>query len=73
MTTHQVVQIAQDVYAEEGGADRQDVKVELVVGEHTDVLDAVHVAVDLPLQVGHAPAPVDEEEPDAEENLQDGT
>jgi hypothetical protein len=42
----------------------------LVVGQHAFVLEAVDVAVDLPLQVGHPPAPVDEEQSDGEDDLQ---
>ena len=37
MTRHQVVEVAENVDAEEGGADGQDVEVELVVWQNTGV------------------------------------
>ena len=37
MSTDQVVQVAEDVDAEQRGAHRQDVEVELVVGQHAHV------------------------------------
>ena len=40
-----------------------------MVGQDALVLEAVDVAVDLPLQVWHAPAPVDQEEPDRQNDL----
>ena len=37
VSTDQVVQVAEDVDAEQRGAHRQDVEVELVVGQHAHV------------------------------------
>ena len=37
MSTDQVVEVAEDVDAEQRGAHRQDVEVELMVGQHTHV------------------------------------
>ena len=37
MSTDQVVEVAEDVDAEQRGAHRQDVEVELVVGQHAHV------------------------------------
>ena len=42
---------------------------DLMVGQDALVLEAVDVAVDLPLQVRHAPAPVDQEKPDRQNDL----
>ncbi len=68
----QVVHVAQDVDAEEGRRDGEDVEVELVVGENAAVEESVDVALDLPFEVGHPPAEVDEEERDGEDDLQAG-
>ena len=69
---YEVVEVAKDVDAEECGGDSQDVPVELVVGQDAGVTEAVDVALDLRVEVGHAPAPVDEEEADGEDDLQAG-
>ena len=39
VSTDQVVEVAEDVDAEQRGAHRQDVEVELVVGQHAHVPD----------------------------------
>jgi len=42
----------------------------LVIGEDAAVRQTVDVTLDLPLEVGHAPQPVDQKERDGEDNLQ---
>ena len=43
-----------------------------MIGQDAGVRESVHVALDLPFEVGHAPAPVDEEEGDGEHDLERG-
>ena len=42
----------------------------LMIGQDTLVLETMHVTVNLPLQIGHAPAPVDKKEANGQNNLQ---
>ena len=58
----EVVEVAQDVDAEQSRTHAEDVKVELMIRQDATVTQAVDIAVDLPLQIGHPPAPVDEKE-----------
>ena len=41
-----------------------------MIRKNTFVLQSVHIAVDLPLKVRHAPTPVDQEEADGQDDLQ---
>jgi hypothetical protein len=44
-----------------------------VIGQHTLVQEAMNITVNLPLQIGHSPAPVYQKQSNGEDNFQAGS